>query len=428
MDISNSSNFLYREIVKKIEPWVERDEIIVILGARQVGKTSLLKLFQHQLESSGRKTYFIDLEDIEIRNSLKNARDLIAYIGALGWSKNEKIFLFLDEIHYLDNCTSILKYLHDHHPEIKIFVTGSSSLRLKFKMSEPLTGRKVVFILYPLSFTEFLLFSGKNDLYQIIKKMKGQPIPEPLRIHIRDAYEEYIIYGGYPKVALTPAYQMKLAVLKEIQTTYLEKEIRGLIGDNNFSKFRTFVEYIAVQNGGLVKVLEISKEVGIARNTVARYLTILEETFIIKTLRPLARSRSKEVIKMPKVYFLDTGFLNYTLKSFQNLSLRPNAGILIESAIYTNLLKNLKDIEDLRYWRTKTGEEVDFILRRNTNYIPIEIKYSEYPKISDGLRKFMKKFNLRKGYLVCKTAHMEERINNGKIIFLPPWAIEFELW
>lgn len=427
MDRTNSSNFLYRDIVKKLEKWIERDEIIVILGARQVGKTSLLRLIQAHLESSGKKTYFIDLEDIEIRNALVSARDIVSYLTSLGWNKGERVFLFLDEIHYMENCASTLKYLHDHYPEIKCLVTGSSSLRLRFKMAEPLTGRKVVFTLYPLSFEEFLEFSGKHELSEIIKRKKSEPIPEPFFSQINEAYEGYIIFGGYPKVALTPSYEIKIQILKEIQTTYLEKEIRGLISEDSFNKFRTFIEFLATQNGGLFKILEASKELGITRTTIMRYLTILEETFIIKTLRPLAKTRSKEVIKMPKIYFMDTGFLNYTLKGFQDLSLRTNAGLLIESAAYTDLLRNLKEMEDLRYWRTKTGDEVDFILRKGTELIPIEIKWSEYPKITDGLRKFIKINRPYKSYLISKRTYSEDKINNCRIEILPPWAIKFHL-
>jgi len=429
MEVSKSLNFLYRDIIKKIDKWLERDEIIVILGARQVGKTSILRLLQTELKSAGKETYFIDLEDIEIRNALKTVRDVISYLNAMGWRKDgkETTYVFLDEIHYMENCTSILKYLHDHYPRLKFIVSGSSSLKLKFQMAEPLTGRKVVFILYPLSFLEYLEFTSRLELLRIIKQYKSKPIPEPFLSQINSAYEEYIIYGGYPKVALTPGYEMKVKVLKEIQTTYLEKEIRSLVAEESFVKFSTFVEFLATQNGGLLKSLEISKEVGIARNTVMRYLSILEETFIIKTLRPWAKSRAKEIIKMPRLFFLDTGFLNYTLKTFQNLSLRANSGSLIESGVYVSLLRCLGDTDELRYWRTKVGEEIDFLLRREDRIIPIEVKWSGSPKISNAFRKFIKENPVDKGYILTKNSYKVEKINNCQIRFLPAWAIPFDL-
>jgi len=429
MEVSKSLNFLYRDIIKKIDKWLERDEIIVILGARQVGKTSVLRLLQTELVSAGKKTYFIDLEDIEIRNALKTVRNVISYLTAMGWRKEDKeiTYVFLDEIHYMENCTSILKYIHDHYPRLKFIVSGSSSLKLKFQMAEPLTGRKVVFILYPLSFLEFLEFTNRVELSRIIKQYKSKPIPEPFLSQINSAYEEYIIYGGYPKVALTPEYEMKVKVLKEIQTTYLEKEIRSLVAEESFVKFSSFVEFLATQNGGLLKSLEISKEVGIARNTVIRYLSILEETFIIKTLRPWAKSRAKEIIKMPRLFFLDTGFLNYTLKTFQNLSLRANSGLLVESGVYVSLLQYLGDMDELRYWRTKAGEEIDFLLRRENRIIPIEVKWSGYPKISNAFRKFIKENPVDKGYILTKNSYKVERVNNCQIKFFPAWAIPFEL-
>ncbi|MDH5186923.1 MAG: AAA family ATPase, partial [candidate division WOR-3 bacterium] len=196
-----SDNFLYRDIVKKLESWLIRDEVMVILGARQVGKTSLLFYLKNNLEAEGKKTYFIDLEDIELRASIKSARNLISFLETLGWRKGEKTFVLLDEIHYIENITSILKYLHDHYPELKFIVTGSSSLRLKFKMAEPLTGRKVIFSLFPLSFREFLRFSGKEQLKDVLARTEGNPITEPFLSQVAAAYEEYMIYGGYPKVA-----------------------------------------------------------------------------------------------------------------------------------------------------------------------------------------------------------------------------------
>lgn len=421
-------DILHRDIVKRFDSWMERDEIIIIFGTRQVGKTSLLRYMQAKLDSEGKKTYFIDLEDIELRNAISSARELTAFLEALGWEKGVRAYIFLDEIHYMENAPSILKYLHDHFPELKFIVTGSSSLKLKFKMAEPLTGRKVVFILYPLSFVEFLDFTRRKELKRILVNSGVKPIPDPFLSQIATVYEEYVIYGGYPKVALTQSYEMKIQVLKEIQTTYVEKEIRSLVAEENFGKFSSFIGFIAAQNGGLVNVTEISKEVGIARDTVVRYLSILEETFVIGMLKPWARSRQKELTKMPKLYFLDTGFLNYTLKNFQNLLLHPGTGALIESVVFTIFQRKCKGTEEIRYWRTKSKAEVDFVLKRNNKIIPIEIKWSERIKIPNGLRIFLKTGVSNNAYVILKNIYDEKNINDNTITFLPPWVIEPTLW
>ncbi|MGB7055391.1 MAG: ATP-binding protein [bacterium] len=417
-----------RRLVEKLNNWIERDEIIVIYGARQVGKTSLLRYLQKNLDAQGKKTIFVDLEDIELRSALKTARNLIAYLEAVGWTKGERFYVFLDEIHYMENAPSVLKYVHDHCPELKFIITGSSSLKLKFKMGEPLTGRKVVFVLYPLSFDEFLNFTGKTELREILSRFGPKPIPEPLLAQIAAVYEEYVMYGGYPKVALTPSRDMKIQVLKEIQTTYVEREIRSLVAEESYGRFSSLVEYLAAQNGGFVNVTEISKEAGIARETVMRYLSILEETFIVARIKPWTRSRQKEITRMPKLYFLDTGFLNYITKNFGSLSLRPNTGTLVESAILTTLLREMEEIEEVRFWRTKSKDEVDFILRGGKEIIPIEVKWSARMKIPAGLRILLKGRLTQKAFVVVKNLYGEEKINSSIVTFLPPWALAPALW
>ncbi|OGC42958.1 hypothetical protein A2Y85_02215 [candidate division WOR-3 bacterium RBG_13_43_14] len=430
MDIAKSLNILHRDIVKKLNPWLKRDEIIVILGARQVGKSSLLQYLQRALEKARKQTFFLDLEDIELRKSLLTARKVISYLKALGWNAKHRAFLFLDEIHYMENFPSILKYLHDHHPGLKSIVTGSSSLKLRSKMGDPLTGRKAVFTLFPLSFMEYLNFSGKRELHDAIGRISPRLVPEPLLSQVNAAYEEYVIFGGYPKVALTPAHEMKVSVLKEIQATYIDREIRSFVADEHLNRFGALIEFLAVQNGGLVKILEIAKEMGMARDTVSRYLTILEETFIIKMLKPFAPTRSKEITRMPKLYFTDVGFLNYTLKNFQALALHVNAGALIESTVYCSLCRNLRDTEEVRFWRTKSKDEIDFILRREKDIVPIEIKWSEHPQVPKSLRKFLKNLKSRSktAYVLTKKHYAEEPVNGQIIKYVPAWAVEFALW
>ncbi len=413
-----------------MQSWLDRDEIMVILGARQVGKTSLLRYLQAKLEQDGKQTFFLDLEDIDLRRSLTSARRMVSYLEAMGWMAKKRAYLFLDEIHHLAESSSILKYLHDHHARLKCIVTGSSSLKLKLKMGEPLTGRKVVFTLFPLSFAEYLRFSGKEELHDALGRTRHQTVPEPLLSQILAAYEEYVVFGGYPKVALCPSHKMKIAVLKEIQATYIDKEIRSFVADESLCRFGGLVEFLAAQNGGLVKILEIAKEVGLARDTVRRYIMILEETFIIKLIRPLVSSRAKEITHMPRLHFTDTGFLNYTLKNFQNLALHVNAGPLVESAVCAALLRNLRDVEELRFWRTKAKDEVDFILRRGNILVPIEVKWSEHPRAPASLRKFLKYFKgrARIAYVVTKKQYGEERSNGQVTTYVPAWAVDSTLW
>ncbi|MBE0479121.1 ATP-binding protein [Candidatus Aerophobetes bacterium] len=409
-------------MLEEIEPFVERDEIIVILGARQVGKTCLLRYIQKKLKGEGKSTFFIDLEDIEVRGAIKSAQDLLSYLRALGYGGG-RAYLFIDEVHYMQNATSILKYLHDHHPELKFFITGSSSLKLRFKLGEPLTGRKIIFILYPLSFREYLLFSKNEEMIQALTSLRNRKIPEPFLSRISKSYEEYVIWGGYPKVIMTPSFDIKAEILKEIFTTYLEKEVRGLIREEMFERFNYFVRFLAAQNGNLLKILEVSKELGVQRSTVQRYLTILEETFMAKRLLPVAKSRQKELTRTPKFYFFDTGFINFLTKDFRPLRMHPNLGSLVETSIFTSLLRGLSPLEEIYFWRMKNGQEVDFIIHTKGEYVPVEVKWGNDLKVTTSLKNFVRSYNPAMAFVLTKSMWQNKKINSCKIQFLPAFII-----
>jgi len=416
-------NLLPRELLEGIETFVERDEIVVILGARQVGKTCLLRYIQKKLKGEGKFTFFIDLEDIELRGAIKSAQDLLSHLRARGY-EGGRAYVFLDEVHYMQNATSILKYLHDHHPELKFFVTGSSSLKLRFKLGEPLTGRKIIFNLYPLSFEEYLVFSGDEELKQALTTFKDKKIPEPFLTRISKAYENYIIWGGYPKVAITPSFDMKAEILKEIFTTYLEKEVRSLIREERLEHFSRFVRFLAAQNGNLLKILEVSKELGIQRTTVQRYLTILEETFMATRLLPVAKSRQKELTRTPKLYFLDPGFINFLTKDFRPLAMHPNSGSLIETSVFTSLLRGLSPLEEIHFWRTKNGQEVDFIIRGRGEYVPVEVKWHDDSRIATSLKNFIRSYNPTVAIVSTKSMWQKKEFGRCKIQFLPSFTAD----
>lgn len=420
---TKSNNLLPRELIKNIEAFVEKDEIVVILGARQVGKTCLLRYIQKKLKDKGKSTFFIDLEDIEVREAIKSAQDLLSYLKAIGY-RGRRAYVFLDEVHYMQNATSILKYLHDHYPELKFFVTGSSSLKLRFKLGEPLTGRKIIFHLYPLSFGEYLMFSGNQELKQVLTSFKNEKIPEPFLTRISKAYENYIIWGGYPKVATTPSFDMKAEILKEIFTTYLEKEVRSLIREERLEHFSRFVKFLAAQNGNLLKILEVSKELGIQRPTVQRYLTILEETFMATRLSPLAKSRQKELTRTPKFYFFDSGFINFLTKDFRPLAMHSNSGSLIETSVFVSLLRGLSPLEEINFWRTKNGQEIDFIIRSKGRYIPVEVKWHTAPKIAISLKNFIRIYNPSVAIVATKSIWQREKFDHCKINFLPAFMTD----
>jgi predicted AAA+ superfamily ATPase len=423
---TKSNTLLPRDLLVDIEPFVERDEIVLILGARQVGKTSLLRYIEKKLGKEGQSVFFIDFEDIELRGAIRSSRELLSYLKGLGHTGGHA-YVFLDEVHYMHDATSILKYLHDHHPELKFFVTGSSSLKLHLKLEESLTGRKAVFHLYPLSFREYLVFSGNEDIESSLVTFNNQTVPDPFLGRICSAYNDYILWGGYPKVATTGSLDVKARILREIFATYLEKEVRAMVKEEMLERFDHFVRFLSFQNGNLLKILEVSKELGIQRPTVQRYLKILEETFMATRLFPIARNRAKELTRMPKLYFFDSGFINFLLKDFRPLTMHPNLGSLVETCVFTALLRKLSPLEDIRFWRTKSGQEVDFVIRTKGNQVPVEVKWQNDLRIETPMRNFIEEYNPAKAIISTKSVWSTRKAGSCEVRFVPAWAIG-DLW
>jgi len=220
-------------------------------------------------------------------------------------------------------------------------------------------------------------------------------------------------------VAITPSLDMRAEILKEIFTTYLEKEVRSLIREERLEHFSRFVRFLAAQNGNLLKILEVSKELGIQRTTVQRYLTILEETFMATRLLPVAKSRQKELTRTPKLYFFDPGFINFLTRDFRPLAMHPNAGSLIETSVFTSLLRGLSPLEEINFWRTKNGQEVDFIIRGRGEYVAVEVKWHDDPRIATSLKNFISSYNPSVAIVSTKSMWQKKKFGHCKIQFLP---------
>ncbi|MFQ6610408.1 MAG: ATP-binding protein, partial [Fidelibacterota bacterium] len=304
---------------------------------------------------------------------------------------------------------------------VKMILSGSSAAQIQLQFKDSLAGRKFVFYLHPLSFREFLLFKGKNTFAEKLKI--------PFYIHMKDdlkyfrnellpLLEEFIIFGGYPEVVKTVNYQHKKRLLTELIDAYVIKDIRWLFNIRDINQFNHLIKYLAVSNGTLISMQNISNEVGISRQTVNSYLKILEDTFICRQLCPYFSNKLKEFRKMPKLYFLDTGLRNTLLESFVPLSSRTDAGMLFENYVFTQLVKKKKLFESLFFWRTQQKQEVDFIIKKEDNLFPLETKMRA-GKLSH-LKKFKRDYNCDQGFVVSLKNEFEKHDN---ITILPGYLI-----
>lgn len=370
-----------RKIVNEILKYLESKEVIVIYGARQVGKTYLLKyLIEHHIKKN---VFYFDLELpnlLELCN--QGAENVCRYLIQKGAEENQKIFLLVDEIQYMEDPTKFLKIIHDHYPNIKLLVSGSSTFEIKKKFKESLVGRTVNFEVYPLSFEEFLMFKGKN--YKITKNNT-----DAINAELIGFAEEYIKFGGYPKIVLENSEEKKQTYLSQIISTYVRKDIRDIGNIRNVSSFNKLLEILASQSGQLINVLELSNTLRINRETVLEYLDLLENTFIIKRITPFHKNLRSELSKNPKIFFLDTGMMHLLwLKEFPKIVL----GNVFETFVFLELMKLNKKIN---FWRTTNKQEVDFIIKTKELYA-IEVKYNFQNLDNSSLRFFSNEY-------ACKT-------------------------
>ncbi len=365
------ANTIYkRSVIDEILRFLPTGDIVVIHGARQVGKTSILMFLQDHLNVEGEQTYYIDLEDSRFVSLLdKGVEEFINYLAERGFDlkslseSGRKLFVMIDEIQYLSNPSSFLKLLADHHPELKVIVSGSSSFEMKSKFKDSLVGRTVSFEIYPLSFQEFLMFKG-------VSFTPTGHFTEKKTVELRMLYSEFALYGGYPRIVLTHETNIKEKYLQQIIDTYIRKDIRDLAEIRDVNKFNHLLEVLASQSGNLLNVSELSNTCRLARNTIERYLLILEQTYILRLVRPFSRNIRAELFKTPKVFFHDTGLMQMLwLKRLQKELLGP----VFETSVFTELVKHYGPSQ-VNYWRTQDKKEIDFILKLPLATMPVETK------------------------------------------------------
>jgi len=399
-----------RSVVEEIDKYLDTDEVIVLHGARQVGKTSILYYLQNQFNNRGFITHFIDLEDSRFVKILDaGVGEFLKYLreeGVLADSGQERIIVFIDEIQYLANPSQFLKLMADHHKTIKLIVSGSSSFAIKSKFTDSLVGRTVNFEIFNLSFKEFLLFkriSFEDDLPYTDKKID----------ELRALFREYVLYGGYPRIVLTPEIEKKEKYLQQIIDTYVKKDIRDLAGVKDIDKFNKLLEALASQSGQILNVEELSNTTKIAKQTINKYLFILENTYIIKLLRPFSRNLRSELFKLPKIYFYDTGLMQLLwLKGLQ----KEVIGNVFETGIFAELVKKYSQ-DAVFYWRTKDRKEIDFILRIKGAILPIEVKlnFEQFNPLA------IRYFNGHYGLSDYRVVSLNGERKNESCIY--PWAL-----
>ena len=411
-----------RILYTDLKEHLDRKEITFIVGPRQAGKTTLMTLLKEELEGRGAKTIYLNL-DIEADREYFDSQQKLLKKISLEIGENGG-FVFIDEIQRKENAGLFLKGLYDMNLGYKFIVSGSGSAELKENIHESLTGRKQIFKLPPLTFEEFVNFKTN---YKYEEKLADYFELE--RVMSRQLLDEYLNFGGYPKVVLEKTQEEKQKLMAELYQSYLERDIVYLLGVQKSEDFTSLVRVVASQIGNLVNTAEISSTLGISVATVKKYLWYLENTFILAKVTPFFKNIRKEITKSPVFYFYDLGMRNYSLGIFGTVTRPHDAGPAFENFVFNIIKQKTTDTASrIHFWRTKDKAEVDFVVNSGKKVIPIEVKYKDLakPELTRSFRSFIDKYKPQRGYIVHLGKAMRQKINTTTIFFMPYYKFFLE--
>ena len=342
-----------RALEKKLKRDSFKGKALIVIGPRQVGKTTLIKEVLKSCKKEKVKQINCDnpsdLESLEEKN-----------LGFLESIVGNSTILFIDEAHKVPNIGQTLKILVDHYgKKLQIFVTASSSINLLYKTQEPLTGRKFVYNLYPLSMEE--IYPDK-DFLKIQKEL-----------------EQLLIFGSYPEIVKRKSFEEKIQLLRELSTSYLYKDILEFQQVKNPNIINKLLKALALQIGQEVSYNELSSLLEVDKSTIERYVDLLEKCFVIFRLSPYTQNKRKELSRLRKIYFYDLGVRNAIINNFNFLDSRDDIGRLFENFMIVERLKYREYHQiyaDQYFWRTYDGSEVDLIEEKDGKLFGFEFKWN----------------------------------------------------
>jgi predicted AAA+ superfamily ATPase len=374
-----------RNLFEPLAAHLDKEEFTILTGARQTGKSTLLRQLETHCKELSKPRVFLNLENRDILSILdENPLNLLDYLPNV----EGRVIVFLDEIQYLKDPSNLLKLLYDEHVRrVKIVATGSSAFYIDDHFRDSLAGRKRVFQLLTCSFDEYLRLNGKDDLLVEYQRILSNKQAKTTQLeYLRQQWQSYLLYGGYPAVITESDRKEKIEKLKEIRDSFVKRDILESGVQNETAFFHLF-RLLAEQSGCLVNVHELSITLRIKNDTIHNYLRILQKCFHLALIKPFFRNLRKELTKMPKAFLLDSGLRNSLLNNFQLIPDRMDKGELWETAIF-RALADKYGWDGIYYWRTADGNEVDFVLPEIETPFAVEAKYDEVTIRASKYKKF----------------------------------------
>ncbi len=337
-----------------------------------------------EIKEEGREVNYITFEDSDILSAINiHPEEVFLFCPRPGKSLNgrdevvQPHFLFIDEVQHASDPSNFLKYMYDTYGrDLKIVATGSSAFYMDQKFNDSLSGRKRIFELKTLSFDEWLIFKNLGHMKdELIKIRQHEKYISASYREILELFNDYLIFGGYPEIALESDREEKIMLLKELRDSFLRKDMNDA-GISTPDKFYLFFSVLAGQTGNLLNKNEMAATIGVDNKTIDKYIHVLQNSFHIELVKPFYSNIRKELTKMPKVYFKDTGMRNIALNRFFDWRNREDQGALLENFVYRRLTENY-DRNAIHFWRTTDKKEIDFIVNTSGNEgLAYEVKVS----------------------------------------------------
>ena len=385
------------QYLKAIEKAITKIPIVILIGCRQVGKTTLLKTYR-----TNKNILFLNGQDTEVAELFMKFSTIENYL-VMKLGNQLDACLQIDEFQFIHGISTMLKLLTDKYPKLKIICTGSSSLDILKNVNESLSGRLRVIEVFSLSFEEYLQFNIPDLHQQYLKYSEHtEDIIIDKKIHIK--LNEYLTFGGFPRISFENEEKEKIELLDDIFKTYLLRDVRNFIKNEDFIGFNKLIRLLAAQIGNLVNFNELSRSSGLTYRKCEEYVSLLEQMYIIKMIEPLENNKRNAIKKMKKIYFSDLGLRNIIYGSFHSIETRTDKGALFENYILLELLRNIGKSAYINFFRTTDGTEVDFIINTLKEIIAVEVKYKtfEKPLMLKSLSTFIKNNKVDRAYIFNK--------------------------
>lgn len=411
-----------RKILASLIDHLQEPEITLLVGPRQVGKTTLMRILEEEVKRQHMPTLFLTLDDESQGIFFTSQAALLEKLRLHFGSKRGVVFI--DEIQHKVDAGRFLKGLYDMRLPWKFVVSGSGSLELKERVQESLAGRKRMFVIHPISWAEFLNW---KTAYQYQDRLDHFVQVESERAW--QWLEEYITFGGYPKVILAETQDGKEAALRDIYASYLVRDISSLLGVDPVNAFSELVRVLAGNIGQLLNIAELSRTLHIDQRQVRQYLWYLEQTYIITRVTPYHRNVRSEVTKAPTIYFWDLGLRNWARRRLTLEHTRLEPGWLMQNFAALHLLEEtLLSPSSFHFWRSKSGAEVDFVLQWAIEPIPIEVKSQALRRLSipRSLRSFIEHYQPRTAIILNRSLRASMKIDQTEVRFIPiaDWPLQ----